>query len=336
VAGLPAGDRSLYDDLVKRVLLASPRGYCAGVERAIETVDRALVQFGSPVYVRRQIVHNRHVVAELEARGAVFVQDEAEVPRGAVVVFSAHGVAPSVRENAARGGLSVIDATCPLVTKVHREARRFARRDTTVLLIGHAGHDEVIGTAGHAPDRTILVQSVEDARTVAVPDPGRVAYVCQTTLSVDDTAEIVAILRGRFPAIQGPPSDDICYATQNRQEAVKALAAQSDVVLVIGSANSSNSNRLVEVARSLGAAAHLIDDERGIDPAWLADAATVGVTAGASAPEHLVERVVARLRAWGADAVEELAVAEEHVVFAPPVSLRPAAAGAVVAGAPLA
>jgi 4-hydroxy-3-methylbut-2-enyl diphosphate reductase len=307
---------------MKRILVANPRGYCAGVERAVETVEGALARFGAPVYVRRQIVHNRHVVAELEAKGAVFVQDEDDVPRDAVVVFSAHGVAPAVHDNAQRRGLSVIDATCPLVTKVHREARRFARRDVTILLIGHAGHDEVIGTAGHAPEHTILVQTADEAAMVTVEDPERVAYVCQTTLSVDDTAEIVAILRRRFPALQAPPSDDICYATQNRQEAVKALAGQADVVLVIGSANSSNSNRLVEVVRSMGAPAHLIEDERDIDPDWLRDATTVGVTAGASAPERLVERVIARLRAWGAETVEEVQVAEEHVVFAPPFALR--------------
>jgi 4-hydroxy-3-methylbut-2-en-1-yl diphosphate reductase len=323
---------------VKRILVADPRGYCAGVERAIDTVEQALSRTGEPVYVRRQIVHNRHVVEDLEAKGAVFVEDENEVPRGAVVVFSAHGVAPAVRDNARRRGLSVIDATCPLVTKVHREARRFALGDVTVLLIGHAGHDEVIGTAGHAPEHTVLVQTTEDAARVAVDDPERVAYVCQTTLSVDDTAEIVAVLRRRFPALQAPPSDDICYATQNRQEAVKALAARADVVLVIGSANSSNSNRLVEVARSAGTPAYLIEDEGGVDAAWLVDAETVGVTAGASAPERLVERVVAHLRAWGAESVEEVHVAEEHVVFAPPHPPRqaPALAGGAVAASPFA
>jgi 4-hydroxy-3-methylbut-2-enyl diphosphate reductase len=316
---------SLYHDLVKRVLLARPRGYCAGVERAVDTVERALRQYGTPVYVRREIVHNRHVVSELEAEGAIFVDDEREVPEGALVVFSAHGVAPVVHDNAAARNLSVIDATCPLVTKVHREARRFARRDLTILLIGHAGHDEVIGTRGHAPGRTILVQTAEDAATVTVEDPDRVAYLCQTTLSVDDTAVIVDVLRHRFPALQGPPTDDICYATQNRQEAVKAVAARADVVLVIGSANSSNSNRLVEVARSAGAAAHLIDDERDIDPSWVHGVDTIGVTAGASAPEHLVERVLASLREHGAGTVEDVQVAEEHVVFSPPVQLRPAA-----------
>ena len=256
----------------------------------------ALRRYGAPVYVRREIVHNRHVVADLAAKGAIFVEDERDVPEGALVVFSAHGVAPAVRDRAAARNLSVIDATCPLVTKVHREARRFARDDVTILLIGHAGHDEVIGTTGHAPDRTILVQTAEEAATVTVDDPERVAYLCQTTLSVDDTAVIVDVLRRRFPALQGPPTDDICYATQNRQEAVKAIAARAGVVLVIGSANSSNSNRLVEVARSAGAEAHLIDDERDIDPAWVRDTETIGVTAGASAPEHLVERVIALLQ----------------------------------------
>jgi 4-hydroxy-3-methylbut-2-en-1-yl diphosphate reductase len=321
---------SLYHDVVKHILLALPRGYCAGVERAVDTVERALRRYGSPVYVRREIVHNRHVVADLEAKGAVFVDDEREVPEGALVVFSAHGVAPAVHDNAASRNLSVIDATCPLVTKVHREARRFARRDLTILLIGHAGHDEVIGTAGHAPGRTILVQSAEEAATVTVEDPDRVAYLCQTTLSVDDTALIIDILRRRFPALQGPPTEDICYATQNRQEAVKAVAARADVVLVIGSANSSNSNRLVEVAGSAGVPAHRIDDERDIDPAWLREAGTIGLTAGASAPEHLVDRVIAFLREHGAETVEEVQVAEEHVVFSPPVQLRPAAVAARV------
>jgi 4-hydroxy-3-methylbut-2-en-1-yl diphosphate reductase len=320
---------------MQRILLARPRGYCAGVERAIDTVERALRRYGVPVYVRREIVHNRHVVADLEAKGAIFVEDERDVPDGALVVFSAHGVAPEVHDRAASRNLSVIDATCPLVTKVHREARRFARRDLTILLIGHADHDEVIGTAGHAPERTVLVQTAEEAATVVVDDPDRVAYLCQTTLSVDDTAVIVDVLRRRFPALQGPPTDDICYATQNRQEAVKAVAARADVVLVIGSANSSNSNRLVEVARAAGAAAHLIDDEGDIDLAWLRDADSIGVTAGASAPEHLVEGVIDFLRARGAELVEDVQVAEEHVVFSPPVQLRPRAAmtaGAVAAG----
>jgi len=314
---------------VKRILLASPRGYCAGVERAIQTVERMLDRHGPPVYVRRQIVHNAHVVAELERRGAVFVEDETQVPIGSVVVLSAHGVAPDVHANARRRDLEVIDATCPLVTKVHTEARRFAGRGVTILLIGHAGHDEVIGTTGQAPDDTVLVQTVADAETVTVPDPARVAYLSQTTLSVDDTAEIVAVLRRRFPAIAGPPSEDICYATQNRQQAVKELAARSDVVLVIGSANSSNSNRLVEVAHAAGVAAHLIEDESGIDPGWIDGAETIGLTAGASAPERLVARVVARLRTMGAEDVSEVRTAEEHVTFGLPLAARGAAAATV-------
>ena len=314
---------------MKRILLASPRGYCAGVERAIQTVERMLDRHGPPVYVRRQIVHNAHVVAELERRGAVFVEDETQVPIGSVVVLSAHGVAPDVHANARRRDLEVIDATCPLVTKVHTEARRFAGRGVTILLIGHAGHDEVIGTTGQAPDDTVLVQTVADAETVTVPDPARVAYLSQTTLSVDDTAEIVGVLRRRFPAIAGPPSEDICYATQNRQQAVKELAARSDVVLVIGSANSSNSNRLVEVAHAAGVAAHLIEDESGIDPGWIDGAETIGLTAGASAPERLVARVVARLRTMGAEDVSEVRTAEEHVTFGLPLAARGAAAATV-------
>jgi len=310
---------------VKRILLARPRGYCAGVERAIQTVETLLERTGPPVYVRRQIVHNTHVVSDLERRGAVFVDDESDVPEGATVVFSAHGVAPEVRMGAARRGLEVVDATCPLVTKVHREAVRFAGRDVTILLIGHAGHDEVVGTTGHAPANTILVQTTDDAETVRVPDPARVAYLTQTTLSVDETAGIVAVLRRRFPRIQGPPSEDICYATQNRQQAVKEIARRSDLVLVIGSANSSNSTRLVEVARSCGASARLIEDETAIEPCWLDGVQTVGLTAGASAPEHLVACVVSTLRSLGADEVEEVRVAEEHVTFGLPVAARAAA-----------
>src|SRR6266516_6194402 len=257
-----------YDHLVpKRILLAWPRGYCAGVERAVDTVERALRIYGPPVYVRKQIVHNIHVVRDLESKGAVFVEDERDVPEGAVVILSAHGVAPEVYENADERRLSVIDATCPLGTKVHLEARRLARDAHTILLIGHEGHEEVIGTSGEAPGRVILVGSPEEARTVEVADPDRVSYLSQTTLSVDETNEVIDVLKDRFPAIEGPPRDDICYATQNRQEAVKALARASDVVLVIGSTNSSNSNRLVEVARSTGIPAYLVDDERDIDPA---------------------------------------------------------------------
>ena len=296
------------------------------MERAIQTVETLLDRSDHPVYVRRQIVHNSHVVADLEKRGAVFVEDESEVPLGSVVVFSAHGVSPRVRRAAEDRGLDVVDATCPLVTKVHREALRFAARGMTILLIGHAGHDEVIGTAGHAPANTILVETVREAETVAVPDPTRVAFLSQTTLSVDETAEIVAVLRRRFPGIQGPPGEDICYATQNRQRAVKEIAARSDVVLVIGSPNSSNSNRLVEVARSAGTPAYLIEDETAVDPTWLAHAETVGVTAGASAPESLVRSVVAELRSMGAGLVEEVPVAEERLTFGLPVTARTAAA----------
>jgi 4-hydroxy-3-methylbut-2-en-1-yl diphosphate reductase len=306
----------------KRIVLAWPRGYCAGVERAVDTVERALQIHGPPVYVRKQIVHNIHVVRDLEAKGAVFVEDEAEAPEGSVLILSAHGVAPEVYENSARRRLAVIDATCPLVTKVHLEARRFDRAGYTILLIGHAGHEEVVGTSGEAPGRMLLVDSPEAARSVQVPDPGRVAYLSQTTLSVDETNEVIDVLRERFPAIEGPPRDDICYATQNRQEAVKALAEESDVILVIGSDNSSNSKRLVEVARSLGTPAHLIDDASEIDPAWLLGSDTVGVTSGASAPEWLVERVVEELKELGVTDVEELHTVEEQMRFSLPTGVR--------------
>jgi 4-hydroxy-3-methylbut-2-enyl diphosphate reductase len=309
---------------LRKVLLAAPRGYCAGVDRAVDVVERALRIHGPPVYVRKQIVHNIHVVRDLEAKGAVFVEEETEVPEGSTVVLSAHGVAPEVYTNSEARELRVIDATCPLVTKVHLEARRFAADGSTILLIGHEGHEEVIGTSGEAPDHIRLVGDVEEARVVEVPDPDRVTYLSQTTLSVDETNEIIAALRERFPAIQGPPRDDICYATQNRQDAVKAMAPSADVVLVIGSDNSSNSNRLVEVARSQGTPAHLIDDQTEIDPAWVEGAETVGVTSGASAPEWLVERVVGWLRDRGADQVEELRVAEEHLVFGLPKGVRDA------------
>jgi 4-hydroxy-3-methylbut-2-enyl diphosphate reductase len=299
-----------------KVLLAAPRGYCAGVERAVEAVERALQTHGAPVFVRKQIVHNAHVVRELEAKGAVFVEEETEVPEGAVVVLSAHGVAPEVYENAGRRSLTVLDATCPLVTKVHLEARRFATGDRTILLIGHAGHEEVVGTTGQAPDGTILVQDVGEARTVQVPDPERLSYLTQTTLSVDETNEIIRVLRERFPAIVGPPREDICYATQNRQDAVKEIARRSDVVLVIGSDNSSNSRRLAEVARDLGADAYLVDDETEVDPAWLDGADVVGLTSGASAPEWLVERMLAWLASLGATEVEDVHLAEEHLRFA--------------------
>ena len=305
-----------------RILLAWPRGYCAGVERAVDTVERALEINGPPVYVRKQIVHNIHVVRDLEAKGAVFVEDERDVPPGSVLILSAHGVAPEVYENSARRGLSLIDATCPLVTKVHLEARRFARDGYTILLIGHEGHEEVVGTSGEAPNDIRLVASPEEARTVKVSDPGRVAYLSQTTLAVDETNEVIEALKERFPTIEGPPRDDICYATQNRQEAVKQLAIESDVVLVIGSDNSSNSNRLVEVARSLGTPAYLIDDETEIRSEWLDGRETVGVTSGASAPEWLVERVIEDLKACGATEVRQLHTVDEQMRFSLPVGIR--------------
>jgi 4-hydroxy-3-methylbut-2-en-1-yl diphosphate reductase len=307
---------------LEKVLLAAPRGYCAGVDRAVDVVERALRLYGEPVYVRKQIVHNLPVVRDLERKGAVFVEEETEVPEGATVVLSAHGVAPEVYENSDRRELRVIDATCPLVTKVHLEARRFAREGYTILLIGHEGHEEVVGTSGEAPDNILLVGGVEEARTIEVPDPDRVAYLSQTTLSVDETNEVIAVLRDRFPSIVGPPRDDICYATQNRQEAVKAMAGRADVVLVIGSDNSSNSNRLVEVSRSMGTDAHLIDDASEIDPLWLEGAEVVGVTSGASAPEWLVDQVIDHLRGLGAREVEEIRVAEESLVFGLPHGVR--------------
>lgn len=302
------------------VLLAAPRSFCAGVERAIEIVEHALRSRGRPVYVRRQVVHNAHVVADLQARGAVFVDELAEVPRGATVVFSAHGVSPTVRIDAAARGLDVIDATCPLVTKVHAEARRFAARGDTVLLIGHATHEEVEGTLGEAPAHTILVAHVAAARTVAVPDPDRVSYLTQTTLAVDETEEIIAVLRTRFPKLRGPGSDDICYATTNRQHALSAVAADADLVLVVGSANSSNSVRLVELARRSGTPAYLIEDAGDIRPEWLAGVRTVGLTAGASAPPRLVDEVVAAL---GPATVLERETATESIRFTLPAAVRP-------------
>jgi len=308
--------------VVKRVLLASPRGYCAGVERAVETVERLLDLHGAPIYVRKEIVHNAHVVRELEKRGAIFVESETEVPEGATVVLSAHGVAPSVYENAAARGLNTIDATCPLVTKVHVEARRYAAEGYSIALIGHQGHEEVIGTTGEAPDSIVLVQTVEDAERVEFEDAERVAYITQTTLSVDETAEIIAVLRRRFPSIRAPKRDDICYATSNRQWAVKDLLEVVDLLLVIGSKNSSNSNRLVEVARAGGVPSHLIDDETDIDEAWLEGVETVGITSGASAPEKLVERVCEWFRAFGVDSIEPFQSVYEDVVFRLPVELR--------------
>jgi 4-hydroxy-3-methylbut-2-enyl diphosphate reductase len=308
--------------MVERVLLASPRGYCAGVERAVESVERALGHYGAPVYVRKQIVHNIHVVRDLEARGAIFVEDENEAPSGAVVVYSAHGVAPSVHEASRRLGHDVIDATCPLVTKVHVQARRFAANGYTVVLIGHAGHEEVVGTMGEAPDATVLVQDVAEAEALDLPADADVAYITQTTLSVDETAEIIGVLRRRFPRIVGPKKEDICYATSNRQWAVKEMLPEIDVLLVIGSRNSSNSNRLVDVARAGGVPAHLIDDEREIDERWLDGARTVGVTSGASAPERLVTRVCDWFRARGVDRIEAFRMVDEDVTFRLPVELR--------------
>ncbi len=307
----------------RRVLLAKPRGYCAGVDRAVQAVEVALDRFGPPVYVRKQIVHNKHVVATLEARGAVFVEEADSVPEGSVVVFSAHGVSPAVREEAKRRGLQTIDATCPLVTKVHNEARRFAAQDYDILLIGHEGHEEVVGTTGEAPARVHLVDGPDGGDEVQVRDPSRVAWLSQTTLSVDETIQTVAALRERFPQLMDPPSDDICYATQNRQAAVKQIAKESDLVIVVGSRNSSNSVRLVEVAKDAGAAAaYLVDDAGAIEQSWLDQAATVGVTSGASVPEDLVAGVLDRLAGAGFTAVEEVEAVEERMVFALPPELR--------------
>jgi len=307
---------------VKRVLLASPRGYCAGVERAVETVERALELYGPPVYVRKQIVHNLHVVRDLEARGAIFVDSEEDVPAGKTVVFSAHGVAPSVHASAESRRLKTIDATCPLVTKVHVQARRYAADGYTVILVGHAGHEEVVGTMGEAPDSIVLVESVADAERLELPETDRIAYTTQTTLSVDETGEIIAVLRRRFPAIRAPKKEDICYATSNRQWAVKEMLSEVDLLLVIGSRNSSNSNRLVDVARASGVRAHLIDDETEIDEAWLDGVETVGVTSGASAPEKLVERVCDWFRARGVEAIEPYRLVNEDVEFRLPIELR--------------
>ena len=306
----------------KRVLLAAPRGYCAGVDRAVETVERALDLHGAPVYVRKEIVHNKHVVEELTKRGAIFVEQETEVPEGEMVVFSAHGVAPAVHENAAARRLHTIDATCPLVTKVHVEARRFAADGYSIVMIGHAGHEEVEGTMGEAPGNIVLVQTAEEVAELQVADPERVAFITQTTLSVDETAEIIAALRAKFPAIVSSKSDDICYATTNRQIAVKQLARECDLVLVIGSTNSSNSNRLVEVAREHGAASHLIDNHGQVREEWLDGVETVGITSGASAPEELVERLVEFFRERGAGEVSELRTVHEDVRFMLPKEIR--------------
>ncbi|MFI6455274.1 4-hydroxy-3-methylbut-2-enyl diphosphate reductase [Streptosporangium amethystogenes] len=307
----------------RRVLVAKPRGYCAGVDRAVQAVEKALEQYGAPIYVRKQIVHNTHVVKTLEARGAIFVEETEQVPEGAIVVFSAHGVSPAVHQEAARRSLKTIDATCPLVTKVHNEARRFASQDYDILLIGHEGHEEVEGTAGEAPDHIQLVDGLESVGAVRVKDPERLVWLSQTTLSVDETVETVSRLKERFPNLIDPPSDDICYATQNRQVAVKEIAAQAELVIVVGSENSSNSKRLVEVALDHGAdASYLVDDASLIEDAWLDGVTTVGVTSGASVPEELVTEVLARLARHGFEDVEEVESVKESVRFALPHELR--------------
>jgi 4-hydroxy-3-methylbut-2-enyl diphosphate reductase len=307
---------------MEKILLASPRGYCAGVDRAVQTVERALELYGAPVYVRKEIVHNKHVVSQLRQRGAVFVDDERDVPEGAVTVFSAHGVAPSVHANAAERGLRTIDATCPLVTKVHKEALKFARDGYTIVLVGHAGHEEVEGTMGEAPEDIVLVETEEDVDRLEIENPDKVAYISQTTLSVDETRAIIGRLRERFPGAIGPRTDDICYATTNRQMAVKQLAAQCDLVLVIGSRNSSNSQRLVDVTREHGTEAHLIDHEGQVQENWLRGKRVLGITSGASAPEDLVQRLIDFFRARGTDEVAELEVVSEDVRFMLPKTIR--------------
>jgi len=305
-----------------KVLLANPRGFCAGVDRAIEIVERALELFGAPIYVRHEVVHNRYVVDGLRAKGAVFVEELAAVPDGATVIFSAHGVPRAVEAEARRRGLRVFDATCPLVTKVHMEVAQHRGSGTECALIGHAGHPEVEGTMGQAEGGIYLVQNEDDVAQLQIEDPGRLAYVTQTTLSMDDTTRIVAALRARFPAIRGPKKDDICYATQNRQDAVKELARKCDVVLVVGSRNSSNSNRLREVAESLGVRAYMIDGPDDIRREWLDGAETIGLTAGASAPEVLVQRIISRLREWGAEEIQQQPRVAEGVTFTIPKALR--------------
>jgi 4-hydroxy-3-methylbut-2-en-1-yl diphosphate reductase len=306
-----------------RVLLAKPRGYCAGVDRAVQTVEHALDHYGAPVYVRKQIVHNLHVVQSLEARGAIFVEENDEVPEGSIVVFSAHGVAPEVHEQAAARGLKAIDATCPLVTKVHHEVRRFANEDFDILLIGHEGHEEVVGTSGEAPEHITIVDGPESVAAVAVRDPEKVVWLSQTTLSVDETMQTVDALRERFPLLQSPPSDDICYATQNRQAAVKTIAPQVELFLVVGSANSSNSVRMVEVALAAGASdAHLVENAQAISEAWLSGVRSVGLSSGASVPEILVHEVIAWLAERGYGDLEEVSHTEERLTFALPQELR--------------
>ena len=307
----------------KRVLLAAPRGYCAGVDRAVQTVEKALDLYGAPVYVRKQIVHNKHVVSSLEERGAIFVEENEEVPEGSTVIFSAHGVSPAVHESAAKRQLKTIDATCPLVTKVHHEVKRYAQDDLTILLIGHKGHEEVEGTAGEAPDRVILVDGIDSIDSIKVPDENKVAWLSQTTLSVDETLTMVSALKKRFPNLIDPPSDDICYATQNRQGAIKQIAPQADLVLVVGSKNSSNSVRLVEVALEYGAkASYLIDYASEAREEWLTGVKTVGVTSGASVPEILVKDLLSWLAERGYGEVETITAIEESLIFAIPQELR--------------
>jgi 4-hydroxy-3-methylbut-2-enyl diphosphate reductase len=314
----------------RRVLLAAPRGYCAGVDRAVDIVEVALQTYGAPVYVRKQIVHNLHVVQRLEGRGAIFVDELDQVPEGSTVVFSAHGVAPEVHTQARERGLKVIDATCPLVTKVHQEARKFATKGYDIVLVGHEGHEEVIGTMGEAPRAIHLVADEAEAANVEVADPDKVAYLTQTTLSVDETQGVIGVLRDRFPVLAGPRSDDICYATQNRQSAVKQLAGECQLILVIGAENSSNSKRLVEVARALGCDSHLIPEATAVDPAWFEGVDTMGVTSGASAPEWLVDELLDALRERGAGEVREVEVIPEDVHFSLPRGLRQDAASAGV------
>jgi len=310
----------------EKLLLAAPRGYCAGVDRAVQTVERALELYGPPVYVRKEIVHNKHVVAELRERGAIFVDQETEVPEGKTVVFSAHGVAPSVHANAVTRRLQTIDATCPLVTKVHVEAKKFAAEGYTIVLIGHAGHEEVEGTMGEAPENIVLIETEADVDNLEVEDPNRVAFISQTTLSVDETNTIILRLREKFPNITGPRTDDICYATTNRQMAVRQMAGECDLVLVIGSKNSSNSNRLVEVARDFGADSYLIDNESQVQEEWLTDKRVVGISSGASAPEELVQRLVDFFRERGTEDVSEFEVVKEDVRFMLPKEIRKALA----------
>ncbi len=326
----PATLRPTVENTVQRLLLAAPRGYCAGVHRAVQAVERALEIHGPPVYVRKEIVHNKSVVAQLREKGAIFVEEETDIPAGAVTVFSAHGIAPSVRANARALRLNTIDATCPLVTKVHREALHFAREGYTIVLIGHEGHEEVEGTMGEAPDRIVLVQTERDVDELEVVDPERLAYITQTTLSVQETSSILARLKERFPTIVGPRTDDICYATTNRQAAVKELASECDLLLVIGSRNSSNSVRLVEVARDYGTESHLIDNKDEVREEWLAGKRVVGISSGASAPESLVEDLVGFFRARGVRDVSTLHTVREDVRFMLPKEIREA----VPAGAP--